>query len=194
MRISIACRLFFWLVLAGTSSLLLAAESPLLLREPTLSRTIIVFRYADDLWSVPRDGADFAQPQGAIFGPKVMIINEFAGSGGDAMPWYFKREGVGKLVGKRTWGGLVGLSGYPDLMDGGMVMAPSMAIWNPDNGQWDVENRGVAPDIEVELDPAQVRQGHDPQLEKAVQVIMEELAKNPPKQPKHPPYPNYHAK
>jgi tricorn protease len=123
-----------------------------------------------------------------------MIINEFAGSGGDAMPWYFKREGVGKLVGKRTWGGLVGLSGYPDLMDGGSVMAPSMAIWNPDNGQWDVENRGVAPDIEVELDPAQVRQGHDPQLEKAVQVIMEELAKNPPKQLKHPPYPNYHAK
>ena len=140
-----------------------------------------------------RDGADFMQPQGAIFGPKVMIINEFAGSGGDAMPWYFKREGVGKLVGKRTWGGLVGLSGYPDLMDGGTVMAPSIAIWNPDNGQFDVENRGVAPDIEVELDPAQVRQGHDPQLEKAVQVIMEELAKNPPKQLKHPPYPNYYA-
>jgi len=139
-----------------------------------------------------RDGADFVQPQGAIFGPKVMIINEFAGSGGDAMPWYFKREGVGKLVGKRTWGGLVGMTGYPDLMDGGMVTAPNMAIWNPDNGQFDVENRGVAPDIEVELDPAQVRQGHDPQLEKAVQVIMEELAKNPPKQLKHPPYPNYH--
>jgi tricorn protease len=141
-----------------------------------------------------RDGADFEQPQGAIFGPKVMIINEFAGSGGDAMPWFFKREKVGKLVGKRTWGGLVGLSGYPDLMDGGSVTAPSMAIWNPDNGQWDVENRGVAPDIEVEQDPAAVRQGHDPQLEKAVQVVMEELAKNPPPQLKHPPYPNYHAK
>jgi tricorn protease len=139
-----------------------------------------------------RDGADFVQPQGSIFGPKVMIINEFAGSGGDAMPWYFKREGVGKLIGKRTWGGLVGTTGYPDLMDGGMVTAPHMAIWNPDNGQFDVENRGVAPDIEVELDPAQVRQGHDPQLEKAVQVIMEELEKNPPKQLKHPPYPNYH--
>jgi len=140
-----------------------------------------------------RDGADFVQPQGAIFGPKVMIINEFAGSGGDAMPWYFRREGVGKLVGKRTWGGLVGTSGYPDLMDGGRVTAPSIALWNP-NGQYDVENRGIAPDIEVELDPAAVRQGHDPQLEKAVQVVMEELQKNPPAPLKPPPYPNYHPK
>ncbi len=72
-----------------------------------------------------RDGADMVQPQGAIFGPKVMIINEFAGSGGDAMPWLFKREGVGKLVGNRTWGGLVGITGYPDLMDGGTVTAPN---------------------------------------------------------------------
>jgi tricorn protease len=101
---------------------------------------------------------------------------------------------VGKLVGKRTWGGLVGMSGYPDLMDGGSVTAPNLAIWNPDTGQWEVENRGVAPDIEVEMDPAAVRQGHDPQLEKAVQVVMEELAKTPPRQLKRPPYPNYHTK
>jgi tricorn protease len=140
-----------------------------------------------------RDGADTNQPFGAIFGPKVMIINEFAGSGGDAMPWYFKRAGVGKLVGERTWGGLVGLSGFPDLMDGGIVTAPNAAIWNP-NGEFDVENRGIAPDIEVQLDPAAVRQGHDPQLEKAVQVVMEELEKSPLAQPKRPPYPNYHSK
>ncbi|MBI1789006.1 MAG: PD40 domain-containing protein [Acidobacteria bacterium] len=140
-----------------------------------------------------RDGADMVQPQGAIFGPKVMIINEFAGSGGDAMPWYFRRASVGKLIGKRTWGGLVGLCGVPDLMDGGGVTAPCALIWNP-NGQWEVENQGIAPDIEVELDPKAVRQGHDPQLEKAVQVVLEELEKNPPLQPKHPPYPNYHAK
>ena len=125
-----------------------------------------------------RNGADWVQPQGAIFGPKVMIINEFAGSGGDAMPWYFHRFGVGKLVGKRTWGGLVGISGFPDLMDGGVVTAPNAAVWNP-NGQFDVENRGVSPDIDIELDPKAVRQGHDPQLEKAVQVVMEELEKNP---------------
>jgi tricorn protease len=140
-----------------------------------------------------RDGADSNQPFGAIFGPKVMIINEFAGSGGDAMPWYFKRAGVGKLVGERTWGGLIGLSGFPDLMDGGSVTAPNAAIWNP-NGQFDVENRGITPDIEVQLDPAAVRQGHDPQLERAIQVVMEELQKNPPAQPKRPPYPNYHPK
>jgi tricorn protease len=85
------------------------------------------------------------------------------------------------------------MSGYPDLMDGGSVTAPSIAIWNP-NGQYDVENRGIAPDIEVELDPAAVRQGHDPQLEKAVQVVMEELQKNPSAPLKRPPYPNYHPK
>jgi tricorn protease len=137
-----------------------------------------------------RDGADFVQPQGAIFGPKVMIINQFAGSGGDAMPWYFHRAGVGKLIGERTWGGLVGLNGYPELMDGGVVMAPSVAIWNP-NGTMDVENHGIAPDIEVEYDPAVVRQGHDPQLEKAVEVVMEELRDNPPPVLKRPVFPNY---
>jgi len=139
-----------------------------------------------------RDGADMTQPQGAIFGPKVMITNEFAGSGGDAMPWYFRRFGVGKLIGTRTWGGLVGLSGFPELMDGGFVMAPNVAIWNP-NGEFDVENRGIQPDIEVELDPKAVRQGHDPQLETAVQVVLDELKEHSMPRPKRPPYPNYHA-
>jgi tricorn protease len=140
-----------------------------------------------------RDGADWAQPQGAIFGPKVMITNEFAGSGGDALPWYFRRAGAGKLVGTRTWGGLVGLSGFPDLMDGGTVTAPNAAIWNP-NGTFDVENHGVTPDIEVDMDPALVREGHDPQLEKAVEVIMAQLPKDPAALPKRPAYPNYHKK
>ena len=140
-----------------------------------------------------RDGADIMQPQGAIFGPKVMIINQFAGSGGDAMPWYFRRAGVGKLIGERTWGGLVGIFSVPELIDGGYVTAPNAAVWNPD-GHFDVENHGVTPDIEVDLDPAAVRQGHDPQLEKAVEVVMEELKANPPKHPQRPAYPNYHAK
>jgi tricorn protease len=138
-----------------------------------------------------RDGEDEVQPQGAIFGPKVMIINEFAGSGGDAMPWYFRRAGVGKLIGKRTWGGLVGRAAAPFLMDDGFVSAPSSGVWNP-NGQWEVENHGVAPDIEVEHDPELVRQGRDPQLEKAVEVVMQELERNPVLRPKRPPYPNYH--
>jgi tricorn protease len=139
-----------------------------------------------------RDGDDEVQPQGAIFGPKVMIINEFAGSGGDAMPWYFRRSGVGKLIGKRTWGGLVGRAGAPDLLDGGFVSSPSSAVWNPQTSQWEVENIGIAPDIEIEQDPELVRQGHDPQLEKAIQVVVEELDKNPLPSPKRPAYPDYH--
>ena len=138
-----------------------------------------------------RDGQDEDQPQGAIFGPKVMIINESAGSGGDAMPWYFKRTGVGKLVGARTWGGLVGRAAAPRLMDGGFVSAPSSGVWNPD-GHWDVENHGIQPDVEVELEPALTMQGHDPQLERAVEVVMEELKQHPVPHPLRPPYPNYH--
>jgi tricorn protease len=138
-----------------------------------------------------RDGEDEVQPQGAIFGPKVMIINEFAGSGGDAMPNYFRRAGVGKLIGKRTWGGLVGRAGAPSLMDGGGVSAPSSAVWGPD-GAWDAENVGIAPDIEVEHDPEAVRQGKDPQLERAIQEVMAELSKNPSRKPQRPAYPVHH--
>jgi tricorn protease len=138
-----------------------------------------------------RDGEDEIEPQGAIFGPKVMLINEFAGSGGDAMPWYFRKAGAGKLIGKRTWGGLVGRAGAPQLMDGGVVSAPSSAVWDPDESKWIAENTGVAPDIEVEHDPALVRQGRDPQLEKAIEHVLAELEKNPPKKLVRPPYPTY---
>lgn len=140
-----------------------------------------------------RVGTALVQPQG-IFGPKVMIINERAGSGGDAMPWYFKRAGVGKLIGTRTWGGLVGMAGAPQLMDGGFVGAPSSGIYNPITGEWEVENIGVAPDVEVEQDPALVRQGHDPQLEKAVAVVMEELQRNPPPKLRRPAFPDYYKR
>ncbi len=140
-----------------------------------------------------RDGEPFTTPVGSIFGPKAMIVNEFAGSGGDLMPWMFRKTGIGPLIGKRTWGGLVGIYGFPALMDGGRVTAPNLAFYNLE-GQWDVENHGVAPDIEVEQDPAAVRAGHDPQLETAVQVLMEKLEKNPPKQYKKPEYPNYQKK
>jgi tricorn protease len=138
-----------------------------------------------------REGEDLAFPGGAIFGPKVMIINEQAGSGGDYMPYIFRQAKLGPLVGKRTWGGLVGIGGYPTLLDGGLVTAPRMGIWFP-NGKWDVENVGVSPDVEVEFDPKAVRAGHDPQLEKAVELVLEELRKNPPKKPQRPPFPDYH--
>jgi len=140
-----------------------------------------------------RDGEDEVQPQGAIFGPKVMLINEFAGSGGDAMPYYFRAAGVGKLIGKTTWGGLVGRAVAPTLMDGGYATAPSSGVWSPAAG-WIAENVGIAPDIEVEQDPALVRKGKDPQLEKAIEVVLAELAKNPPAKPKRQAHPDHYKK
>ncbi|HYP00947.1 MAG TPA: PDZ domain-containing protein [Pyrinomonadaceae bacterium] len=138
-----------------------------------------------------REGADFTTPVGSIYGPKVMLIDEYAGSGGDALPWYFRRAKIGPLVGKRTWGGLIGIYDYPQLIDGGIVTAPRVAFYNTE-GDWEVENAGVAPDIEVELDPKAWREGHDLQLEKAVEVVLEALRKNPPREPRKPAYPNYH--
>jgi tricorn protease len=150
-----------------------------------LSRQLMAFR-------VMRQGQDVASPLAAIFGPKAMLIDEYAGSGGDAMPFYFRKAKIGPLIGKRTWGGLVGgLGGYPALMDGGVVAAPSVGFYNP-GGSWEVENVGVSPDIEVEQDPQAIRQGHDPQLEKAVAVLMEQLRQNPAKKYQRPPFPNYH--
>jgi tricorn protease len=143
-----------------------------------------------NLWST-RHGADYTTPAGQIFGPKVMLANEHSGSGGDYLPWAFQRYKLGPVVGKRTWGGLVGIGGYPSLIDGGSVTAPHFAFWTPE-GKWEVENRGVAPDIEIEFDPKLWRQGRDPQLEKAVQLVLDELAKSPPRQYQRPMYPNYH--
>jgi tricorn protease len=140
-----------------------------------------------------RDGEDYVTPVGAIFGPKVMIINEWAGSGGDMMPWLFRDAKIGPLVGKRTWGGLVGMAGAASLMDGGFTGAPQSGFWNP-NGSWDVENHGVAPDIEVGMDPEAWRAGRDPQLEKAVEAALELLKKNPLPKHQKPAYPNYHQK
>ncbi|QJW92828.1 S41 family peptidase [Frigoriglobus tundricola] len=136
----------------------------------------------------PRYGADNRSPSAAVFGPKVMIIDEGAGSGGDMLPYMFRKFGVGPLVGKRTWGGLVGIGGYPVLMDGGTVTAPSFAIWSPDGG-FIVENEGVAPDHDVTMWPKDLIAGKDPQLEKAIELALEALKKNPPKKDTRPEYP-----
>jgi len=136
----------------------------------------------------PREGPDYTTPFGAVFGPKAMIINEYAGSGGDAMPYYFRKRGVGPLVGKRTWGGLVGIGGTPQLMDGGYVTAPGLAFFDTD-GKWDVENIGVAPDFDIEQTPAEIIKGRDPQLEKAAELVLGALEKNPFKRAKRPTYP-----
>ena len=150
----------------------------------------VLGRHIESYWA-PRYGAIEHTPNAGIYGPKVMIANEFSGSGGDALPWLFKQAKLGPLVGKRTWGGLVGIGAIPVLMDGGHVTSPSVAFFSP-KGEWDVENHGVDPDYVVEQDPKAVSEGHDPQLEKAVALAMEELAKHPPAEVKKPAYPNYH--
>ena len=150
----------------------------------------VLDRHIESYWA-PRYGVIEHTPNAAIYGPKVMIANEVSGSGGDALPWLFKQAKLGPLVGKRTWGGLVGIGPIPVLMDGGHVTSPSVAFFSP-KGEWDVENHGVDPDFVVEQDPKAVSEGHDPQLEKAVSLALEQLAKHPSAEVQHPAYPNYH--
>jgi tricorn protease len=138
-------------------------------------------------WAM-RYGDDLATPTAAIQGPKVMITDETAGSGGDLLPWMFRKFKVGTIVGQRTWGGLVGVLGFPTLMDGGVITAPNLAIWTPEEG-WVVENEGVPPDIEVEQTPKDVIAGRDPQLERAIAVALEQLKAAPKAAPKRPAYP-----
>ncbi len=139
-------------------------------------------------WWLHRFGKNTSSPFGSVYGPKVLIINEWAGSGGDAFPYLFRLSGSGKMVGKRTWGGLVGITGYPPLMDGGMVTSPSISIVSKE-GKFVVENEGVAPDFEVDITPADFIAGRDPQLEKAVAVALEELKLNPVPKFHHDPFP-----
>ncbi|MGA9420869.1 MAG: PDZ domain-containing protein, partial [Rhodanobacteraceae bacterium] len=148
------------------------------LRRPVMTRVIT------------REGETYSEPTQAIFGPKAMLINQFSGSGGDALPWYFKRTKIGPLIGRRTWGGLVGIGNYPPLIDGGSVTAPRWALAGV-HGQWEVENHGIAPDMDVWQDPEQVRKGHDPQLERAVAYLMQQLAKHPAPHYATPAYPDF---
>ncbi len=141
--------------------------------------------------AIERDGSPQHDPIGAIFGPKVMLVNQNSGSGGDAMPWYFRKAGLGKLIGTKTWGGLVGIGGYPTLLDGGRVTAPRYAIYGL-NGDWEVENKGIAPDITIEDTPKDFMAGHDAQLEAGVKLVLEELQAHPVPTIPLPAYPNYH--
>ena len=139
------------------------------------------------MWAM-RYGADLKTPAASIQGPKALIIDETAGSGGDLFPWMWRQANLGPIIGKRTWGGLVGVLGFPVLMDGGVITAPNLAIWTADEG-WIVENEGVPPDVEVEQTPADVIAGRDPQLERAIAIVMDELKKNPPKPLTRPAFP-----
>ena len=128
----------------------------------------------------PRYGAH--QPESpSIEGPMALMINQYAGSGGDFFPYMFRQAKRGPLIGKRTWGGLVGINGGYNLIDGGNLTSPTFAIYNPDTGDIIAENQGIDPDMDVDMRPDLVAAGQDPQLEAAVKYLMEELAKLPPK-------------
>lgn len=136
----------------------------------------------------PRTGKDWPSPGSTIYGPKVMLVNQFAGSGGDMFPWLFKHKKIGPVVGKRTWGGLVASFSFPTV-DGGAVNSPNVAFYNVHENKWEIEGYGVDPNIEVELDPYLWRQGKDAQLERGIEEI-NKLLKNykpiPLKRPANP--------
>ena len=125
-----------------------------------------------------RDGQIFNTPAGAIYGPKVMLIDQDAGSGGDYLPYGFRRLKLGKLIGTRTWGGLIGISANPPLIDGGFLSVPFFRVFTPE-GEWRVENEGVAPDLEVPLDPLGVNAGNDVQLDAAIADVLQQLQNAP---------------
>jgi tricorn protease len=150
----------------------------------------VLARQAPRMWVATREGKDFPSPAGALFGPKAMLVNRHAGSGGDALPWLFREMAIGPIIGTRTWGGLVGIWDYPALIDGGGVTSPRGGLYGT-RGKWEVENVGVAPDHTIEVTPADFAAGRDPQLAKAVELLMAELAKGGRPEPQRPPYPNY---
>jgi tricorn protease len=125
-----------------------------------------------------RDALVFNTPAGAIYGPKAMLIDQDAGSGGDFLPYGFKRLGLGKLIGTRTWGGLIGIAANPSLIDGAFLTVPFFRVYTPE-GEWHVENEGVAPDIEVPLDPVAVNAGDDVQLDAAIAGVLQQLKNSP---------------
>jgi tricorn protease len=135
-------------------------------------------------WAV-RDGADWRWPPGGHFGPKVMLINGWSGSGGDAFPFFFKEAKVGPVIGERTWGALIGLSGNPTLMDGGSITVPTFRMYSV-RGEWFPEGHGTDPDIEVLDDPTEQARGRDPQLERGIAEALRLLEKQPPTSPKRP--------
>jgi len=131
---------------------------------------------------------DQVAPTPATTAHMVCITNRQAGSGGDELPFEFRQKGLGPVIGTRTWGGLVGVSMFMELIDGGGLTAPDYRIYTPD-GDWVVENEGVSPDIEVELDPAEMARGHDAQLAKAIEILLAKIEAEPRPAPTNPPFP-----
>ncbi|MGP1309392.1 MAG: S41 family peptidase, partial [Phycisphaerales bacterium] len=148
----------------------------------------ILKRPASNYWAM-RDGMDATSPFRAHNGPKCMLINGLAGSGGDAFPFLFRHHEVGPIIGMRTWGGLVGIGGYPPMVDGSSITAPHFAFYNTD-GTWGIEGHGVDPDIEVVDDPAKMVDGGDPQLDRAIQEMLDAIEREGYQRPARPAYPD----
>jgi tricorn protease len=139
---------------------------------------------------VARNAAPAPDPSGIVVGPKVLLINEFSASDGDIVGYRFKKYKIGPVIGKRTWGGVVGIRGSLPLLDGGFLNKPEFAPYDAEGKEWIIEGHGVEPDIVVDNDPAKEYAGIDEQLNKAIEVIKEELKKHPVKLPPPPPYPD----
>ena len=148
----------------------------------------LIGRKVENYWSV-RHGKDWQSPPNAHNGSMAMLINGWSGSGGDCFPYYFKNAGLGPLIGTRTWGGLIGITGSPGLIDGGGVTAPAFAIYDL-KSNWIIESEGVSPDIEVVDNPADFAKGRDPQLERAIAEVLKDLRANPPLKVNRPKYPD----
>ena len=133
----------------------------------------------------PRNAAVETYPRASFDGPMVCLINQYSASDGDIFPYFFRKYGLGPLIGRRTWGGVVGIRGYSPLVDGGYITRPEFATFSVES-KWIMENKGVSPDIEVDNLPEEVIAGRDPQLEKAVEVIMQKLAEKPTRMPERP--------
>jgi tricorn protease len=136
-----------------------------------------------------RNGVPIPNPSGQLVGPKVTLLNEYSASDGDLFPYRFRDAGLGKLVGKRSWGGVIGITGSLPFMDGGELNRPEFAKYAKDGSSWIIEGYGVDPDIVVDNDPAREFRGEDQQLDKAIDVILEELRTRPTSLPAPPPWP-----
>ena len=148
----------------------------------------LIGRRVTNYWGV-RDGRDWQTPRIAHQGPTAMLVNGWSGSGGDCFPWLFRKDNLGPIIGQRTWGGLIGMTGSPPLIDGGRVTVPTFGIYDA-NGAWVIEGHGVDPDISVIDDPAEMVKGLDPQLDRAISEVSKDLEAHPPHPPARPPYLN----
>jgi tricorn protease len=140
--------------------------------------------------NMSRNTSQSVDPGGTFIGPKVLLLDEFSASDGDLFPYRFRKHNLGKLIGKRSWGGVVGIRGSLPLLDGGELNKPEFAKYDTDGKGWIIEGHGVDPDIVVENDPAKEYIGIDEQLNKAIEVIMEELKTKEKSLPPIPPYPD----